>query len=74
MNDELLLLMRKFTDDYNNHVTSSKAITNALHRGGIFTIEDLKSASEEELRKIRWIGPEKLKIVLIVKESITKER
>lgn len=68
MNNDLLTLMQNFD------AASAKAITRALYRGGIFTIEDLKNATEEELHKIRWIGPKKLKIILMVKESITKER
>lgn len=34
----------------------SSGITNALHRGGIMTLQQLTDASLEDIQKLHWIG------------------
>jgi len=70
MDDELMVLCKKFTKDHKNYNISSNAIVNALKRGGVKTINDLKNASIEHILKFRSIGDKKLDIIIKMKGEV----
>jgi len=69
--------MSNFIVDYcyasENHVQKKTctAIINALRRGGVCTLEELRNMPEEELKTLRGIGNERLKVLLELKGQKT---
>lgn len=65
--------LQEFVESYctapENHVQSKTrtAIINALGRSGISTLEEFRNLPEEELKTIRGIGNERLKVLLELK-------
>lgn len=56
--EKLYTLIKEYTDWYSGEQRSMSAtcIYNALFRGGIYTVEDLKNATPEYIQRIRTIG------------------
>lgn len=69
--------MSNFIVDYcyasENHVQKKTctAIINALRRGGVCTLDELRNMPEEELKTLRGIGKERLKVLLELKGQKT---
>lgn len=66
-------LVKKYTDWYNGdqHSMSATCICNALIRGGIYTVELLKNAEPDDIRRIRNIGDGvRFGLIMTIKASL----
>lgn len=59
-----------YTSGNTGNVWSPNGIYNALRRGGIYTLDDLKNADEERLAKFRGIGGKKFSLIMVMKLSL----